>query len=864
MVALFGVVVFLGAAPQTLATTITFPPVLLSFLPDAFALTTGFSSDGANFFDSFPGTFFAQATGAGNAGFGGSLTRGIAIADIPIDPKQPVRTKTFAFASAGKGEVAQVVSLARARSQLRFSASGNLFFEIDPSLVTSGDANAAMAFQATLDGDTIFSAAAMLDHGSLATSGLFSNSDFTLSSVGPPATATLTHTVFDVPISLSQVGKDLAFEFDQTYTANAADGGFAEVIIPEPATLVLLGSTLLGLALALRRPRQDRPRSRSINSLAGAIAGRHRAACALQVGLVCLLAAPAHAAEVKWKKDQNGLWGDGNNWAGNMVPGNNDDALDDFSGTLITHDKNDDVIKSLALPNSALLLSGGSLQATNGITLGGALNVGGGVLKGTKVTGSGKVSFTDAEKSVLDGDSFAGVSLSHTKGGLVTVKNGLTLEFRREFLFQGQSRLLFDGSQKLSGGSFDTAGAPKLELSAGTALTIDNAALLLAPGGNTTIGNLAAAGQKPTELTFTGLNRVAPKDPLSDNPTAVMVAANKITNRGGLRLAVGSNVTSYTVAADEFLNAGAAGIGANGGQDKFDVKKFTNDGRFTVNTSEFTVNTEAFTNNGTFEVMRNTDRVKIGPLGGKGRAAVNNGTVTVATGANLGFLAGYTQKAGLTTVSGNVDIQKDGKKTTGLLEGGKLAGNGTINGNLTVEKGIVKPGNSPGVLTIDGVYQQQPAGALDIEIDGSGFDPTTGIVDYSRLVVGDRASLDGLLEVTLGFTPSPGDIFTILTAGGELDGFFANALPILGSDTGWVFVDGGRFKVEYNETPGGPGSVVLEDFEVPEPSTAMIFGPLGLALFTIERWQGRRRRMGASETTRQLLKLGCCSTPRAS
>jgi hypothetical protein len=60
------------------------------------------------------------------------------------------------------------------------------------------------------------------------------------------------------------------------------------------------------------------------------------------------------------------------------------------------------------------------------------------------------------------------------------------------------------------------------------------------------------------------LNRPEPKDALSDDPTAVAIAANKITNTGILRLTIGSNVTSYTVTADEFLNGKDAAAALSG------------------------------------------------------------------------------------------------------------------------------------------------------------------------------------------------------------------------------------------------------------------------------------------------------------
>ena len=52
--------------------------------------------------------------------------------------------------------------------------------------------------------------------------------------------------------------------------------------------------------------------------------------------------------------------------------------------------------------------------------------------------------------------------------------------------------------------------------------------------------------------------------------------------------------------------------------------------------------------------------------------------------------------------------------TTGLLKGsGKLSG-------AVQNAGTVAPGNSPGLLTIDGLFTQTSTGLLQIEIGGTG------------------------------------------------------------------------------------------------------------------------------------------------
>ena len=63
--------------------------------------------------------------------------------------------------------------------------------------------------------------------------------------------------------------------------------------------------------------------------------------------------------------------------------------------------------------------------------------------------------------------------------------------------------------------------------------------------------------------------------------------------------------------------------------------------------------------------------------------------------------------------------------------GGTLAGTGTIDGNVTVQStGTVAPGNSPGIITINGNYVQLAGSTLEIELDGT--NPATARVRPTR------------------------------------------------------------------------------------------------------------------------------------
>ena len=121
---------------------------------------------------------------------------------------------------------------------------------------------------------------------------------------------------------------------------------------------------------------------------------------------------------------------------------------------------------------------------------------------------------------------------------------------------------------------------------------------------------------------------------------------------------------------------------------------------------------------------------------------------------------------GLGTPSGAAD----GSLT--VTSSGTLSGSGNIIGTL-INKGFVAPGNSPGVLAVDGDYIQDANATLGIEIGG-----LTQGVDFDLLDITGTATLGGTIEVSLfdGFLADPGDSFTFLEADSGLVGTFDSFL----------------------------------------------------------------------------------------
>jgi len=192
----------------------------------------------------------------------------------------------------------------------------------------------------------------------------------------------------------------------------------------------------------------------------------------------------------------------------------------------------------------------------------------------------------------------------------------------------------------------------------------------------------------------------------------------------------------------------------------------TNNGTFNANATTTMTGgeTDVFTNNGIFikNAASTTTTMNI-PF-------TNQGTVEVVAG-SLVFQQGMEngEDAVINLGGGTLD---PGEELI-LESGDSLVGSGTLAANL-VNGGTVSPGASPGIITVDGDYENLNSGVLQIELGG-----TEAGTEYDRLDVSGSAALDGVLNVTLAndFIPQPGDSFIILTYGSGTGAFSTVNLP---------------------------------------------------------------------------------------
>lgn len=186
-----------------------------------------------------------------------------------------------------------------------------------------------------------------------------------------------------------------------------------------------------------------------------------------------------------------------------------------------------------------------------------------------------------------------------------------------------------------------------------------------------------------------------------------------------------------------------------------------------------------------------------------------------ATGGSFTFTSG--------TLAADQILGMDLAMSDGLLNVG------TLNGNLNMSGGVLAPGDSPGITTINGDYLLS-GGTLEMEIAG-----LTQGTQYDFLDInGDWTITGGNLQLLLlsGFMPAGGDSFDLFDFNSVTGSFDSILLPTLTAGLNW---DTSSLYTTGIVAVSGTAAV-------PEPSTFAITG-LGLGFVA---WRRRRRNSSSS------------------
>jgi len=351
--------------------------------------------------------------------------------------------------------------------------------------------------------------------------------------------------------------------------------------------------------------------------------------------------------------------------------------------------------------------------------------------------------------------------------------------------------------------------------------TIDNS------GTNITIGNALQGA------TGNGITSIAVTNGGSGYIGAPMV---KIT--GG----TGNTATGYAVMVDDGTGNGTFKVGSivitSGGTYSVDPTTVTLSGGGastaatlgSITTGANTSGGMTFSGSGTTTLSgastyTGATNINAGTLALASTGSLTSTQLNVSTDAtfNVSAVSGGYQVGNGVTLTNNGTVT--GSFTVG--NGGTLNGTGTVNGNLTVGSGgSIAPGNSPGVVTVNGNFDLQSDSTFNVELAG-----TSPGAEYDQLFANGSVTLAGALNLTASFVPVDGDLFFILVNDGTdaINGTFAGLL-----EGGTFNVSGQEYQITYQanfeDTPSFTGGNDVALMAVPEPAAALLggLGMLGL------------------------------------
>ncbi len=220
---------------------------------------------------------------------------------------------------------------------------------------------------------------------------------------------------------------------------------------------------------------------------------------------------------------------------------------------------------------------------------------------------------------------------------------------------------------------------------------------------------------------------------------------------------------------------------------------------------------------------------------------VKNGVGTLNLTGNNTYTGPTVLNAG-TTLANNT--AGNALTATTVNAGAILGGSGSIGGNLTVATGgIVAPGNSPGILTVNGSATFSAGSNLETELNG-----TTAGTGYDQLAVNGAVDLGNAnLLLSLGYAPATSDFFYLVNndAADAVTGTFSGLVQggnVFASFGGGSYMGTISYTGDSNTTNflGAGNDVVLFGFTaVPEPGTLALLGLGALGLVPMLR---RRKR----------------------
>jgi autotransporter-associated beta strand protein len=507
------------------------------------------------------------------------------------------------------------------------------------------------------------------------------------------------------------------------------------------------------------------------------------------------------------------LWLGGSGGAPNTEFAMTGGLIDIVSGTTV---KNGGWQKGVWTDNKATLQVNGALDIFDGN------NIFADALTGSGTVGiSSSISWVTLNKSITlgvngGGGTFAGTVFDSDDDIVSLIKEGSGTQILTGSNTYRGATTINGGTLKLQGAAFSTT-ARAYSIASGAVLNLDGSTGVAS--GNTTIsgtgtlrisGGALSSGADGSDLTLA----------LGSGALIEIQSGASMVNGGWQNMTWAGNLVDMQVDGMFDLNDGNAVI----------IDALTGSG--TVTTTNYT---DSFSNSRTLTVGQDGGS---GTFSGTITQATVHVTGLIKTGGGTQTLTGTNSYTGNTTVNGGTLIVNGNITSSSLTtvqSGGTLGGSGAV-GSLKVDSGgFLNPGNSPGILSVDGDYIQ--LGTVNIEITG-----ITAGSQHDQVNV-DRASGDGavtlsgsLVAAFSGGTYVNGDLLFILLndASDAINGTFSG----LAQDAIVTNYGGFDWKISYTADSTGntfTGGNDIALMAVPEPSATLLGG---LGIFALMR---RRR-----------------------
>lgn len=328
------------------------------------------------------------------------------------------------------------------------------------------------------------------------------------------------------------------------------------------------------------------------------------------------------------------------------------------------------------------------------------------------------------------------------------------------------------------------------------------------------IGSLAKVGAG--RLVLSGTNTYTGTTTISQGVLEISSSANLGT--GGLTLNGGTLATTGNIATDRTVAVGASNgtLDVASGTDLTLSGVVSGSGALTKTSAGRLVLSGTNTHSGATTVAGGTLQVSSNANLGTGALTLNNGTLattgniatnrSVAVGASNGTLdvangtaltlsgvvsgtgaltktsAGSLTLSGSNTQTGVLNVNagtlvlsgSTASSTLNLANGAVLTGSGFTAGAVVLA-GSVKPGNSPGTLSVAGDFTMVANSRLETEIDGRTYSAAGGAGSYDRIAITGAGSVftaNGTVAPVLrgisglannDFSPVVGDAFRVVT-----------------------------------------------------------------------------------------------------